>query len=238
VSVTTGRAFPTRLRAVIFDLDGTLVDTADEFVPVVQALRAEHGRDPMDPLRIRASVSNGARALVSLGLDLAEDAPEFEDRRLRLLELYSEVLGTLATPYPGIVTLLAQLLERGIAWGISTNKPRAFTEPLLARLDIQPPPGSVVCPEDITHRKPHPETLYRNCRDLDCAPYEAIYVGDHQRDIEAGRRAGMYTIAAAYGYIEPHDSAANWGADAEARDSRELARLILEPLEQDRPCKS
>jgi len=238
VNRAPGATFPTRLRAVIFDLDGTLVDTADEFVPVVQTLRAEHGRDPMDPGRIRASVSNGARALVSLGLDLAEDAPEFESRRLRLLELYSEVLGTMALPYPGIETLLGHLLARGITWGISTNKPRAFTEPLLTRLNIQPPPGSVVCPEDITHRKPHPETLYRNCRDLGCAPHEAIYIGDHRRDIEAGRRAGMYTIAAAYGYIEPDDDAANWGADAEASDSEDLARLILEPLQQDRPCKS
>ena len=105
--MTTARtAFPKTLRAVIFDLDGTLVDTADEFVPVVQALRAEHGRGPMDPARIRASVSNGARALVSLGLDMPEDAAEFEHNRLRLLELYSGVLGTLATPYPGIVALL------------------------------------------------------------------------------------------------------------------------------------
>ena len=225
--------FPPRLRAVIFDLDGTLVDTADEFVPVVQSLRAENGRDPMDPRRIRASVSNGARALVSLGLDLSEDAPEFETRRLRLLELYSEVLGTLAQPYPGIESLLSQLLERGISWGISTNKPRAYTEPLLARLNIQPPPGSVVCPDDIIHRKPHPETLYRNCRELKCAPHEAIYIGDHRRDIEAGKRAGMYTIAAAYGYIEPDDDAVHWGAHAQAHNSEDLARLILNPLQQD-----
>jgi len=233
----TATTFPPKLRAVIFDLDGTLVDTADEFVPVVQSLRAEHGLGPMDPQRIRASVSNGASALVSLGLDLSEDAPEFETRRLRLLELYSEVLGTVALPYPGIESLLGQLLERGIRWAISTNKPRAYTEPLLARLNIQPPPGSVVCPDDITHRKPHPETLYRNCRELECAPHEAIYIGDHKRDIEAGKRAGMYTIAAAYGYIEPGDDAARWGAHARADHSEDLPRLILEPMRQDTACK-
>jgi phosphoglycolate phosphatase len=237
VTTRTGARFPQRLRAVIFDLDGTLVDTADEFIPVVQSLRAEHGREPMDPGRIRASVSNGARALVSLGLDLPEDDPGFESKRQRLLELYSDVLGTAALPYPGIESLLGELLALGIRWGISTNKPRAYTEPLLARLNIQPPPGSVVCPDDITHRKPHPETLYRNCRELGCGPHEAIYIGDHRRDIEAGRRAGMYTIAAAYGYIEPDDNAARWGADAEAHASADLARLILEPLRQDRPCK-
>ena len=219
--------FPKTLKAVIFDLDGTLVDTADEFVPVVQRLRAEHGREAVDPQRIRASVSNGARALVSLGLDMSEDAVDFESKRLRLLELYSEVLGTLAAPYPGIADLLAQLQARGIAWGISTNKPRMYTEPLLARLDIQPSPGSVVCPDDIENRKPHPESLYLNCRELQCAPHEAIYIGDHLRDIEAGRRAGMYTIAAAYGYIEPGDDPQRWGANAQANHSNDLLELIL-----------
>lgn len=218
---------PRTLKAVLFDLDGTLVDTADEFVPVVQALRAEHGREAMDPQRIRASVSNGARALVSLGLDLSEDAPEFESKRLRLLELYSEVLGSLAKPYPGITQLLAKLEQRGIAWGICTNKPRIYTEPLLQRLNLQPRAGSVVCPDDVTDRKPHPESLYLNCRELDCAPHEAIYVGDHLRDIEAGRRAGMYTIAAAYGYIEPDDNPHGWGADALVERSTDLSDLIL-----------
>ena len=219
--------FPQNLKAVIFDLDGTLVDTADEFVPVVQALRAEHGREEMDPQRIRASVSNGARALVSLGLDMSEDAPQFESKRLRLLALYSEVLGTIARPYPGIEALLGELHTRGIAWGISTNKPRVYTEPLLQRLNIQPPAGSVVCPDDVCERKPHPESLYLNCTQLSCSPGEAIYVGDHLRDIEAGRRAGMYTIAATYGYIEPDDDPYNWGADAHAACSTELLSLIL-----------
>ncbi len=232
--MTTPRAaFPKTLRAVLFDLDGTLVDTADEFVPVVQALRAEHGRAPMDPARIRASVSNGARALVSLGLDMPEDAPAFERNRLRLLELYSEVLGSLAAPYPGIVALLERLQERGISWGVSTNKPRAYTAPLMDKLAIQPPPGSIVCPDDITNRKPHPESLYRNCRDLGCAPHEAIYVGDHLRDIEAGRSAGMYTIAAGYGYIEPGDEPRRWGASAVARHSTDLLDLILGSRQQD-----
>ena len=220
-------SLPQKLKAVIFDLDGTLVDTADEFVPVVQALRAEHGRDAMDPQRIRASVSNGARALVSLGLDMSEDAPEFESQRLRLLELYSDVLGSLAKPYPGIASLLRELEHAGVAWGISTNKPRQYTEPLLQRLAIQPQPGSVVCPDDVSVRKPHPGSLYLNCRELDCAPHEAIYVGDHLRDIEAGRRAGMYTIAAAYGYIEPGDDPGDWGADACVECSTELLSFIL-----------
>jgi len=218
---------PRDLKAVIFDLDGTLVDTADEFVIVVQALRAEHDREAMDPERIRASVSNGARALVALALDIVEEEPVFEEKRQRLLELYSGVLGSVARPYPGIEALIGELERRGIGWGISTNKPRAYTDPLLERLAMRPEPGSVVCPDDVRERKPHPESLYRNCRELGCGPHQAVYIGDHQRDIEAGRRAGMYTIAAAYGYIEPDDDPFSWGASAHARQSTDLLELIL-----------
>ena len=227
MSAPAAQPFPLELRGVIFDLDGTLVDTADEFIPAVQALRAEHGLAPMSPERIRASVSNGARALVSLGLDMPEDAPNFERNRQRLLQLYSEVLGSRAALYPGIAGLLAQLRARGVAWGIATNKPRAYTEPLLAKLAIEPPPASVVCPDDVAERKPHPEALLRNCAELGCSPAEAVYIGDHRRDIEAGQRAGMYTIAAAYGYIEPGDDPGDWGADSRAADSHALAGLIL-----------
>lgn len=221
------RELPEKLQAVIFDLDGTLVDTADEFVVVVQALRAEHGREPLPDQLIRSNVSNGARALTTLALDLQESAAEFEDKRLRLLELYSEVLGTVASLYPGIQELLDAFSERNIRWGIATNKPRAYTEPLLAALDLSPAPGSVVCPDDVTDRKPHPESLYLNCRHLDCSPANSVYIGDHQRDIEAGRRAGMVTIAATYGYIEDHDDPASWGANLQADCSRKLQALLL-----------
>lgn len=218
---------PAQLQAVIFDLDGTLIDTADEFVLVVQALRAEHGLAPMAAERIRMTVSNGARALVSLGLGLAEEHPDFESKRLRLLELYSEVLGSAARPYPGIEDLLTEFGNRNIAWGIATNKPRAYTEPLLECLQLAPRPGSVVCPDDVTERKPHPESLFLNCRQLACSPGRTIYIGDHLRDIEAGRRAGMYTIAAAYGYIEPGDDPGSWGASVRADRSTDLQQLIF-----------
>ena len=162
-----------------------------------------------------------------LGLQTTDDHPEFERQRLRLLDLYSEVLGSLARPYPGIPALLRGLQTRGIAWGIATNKPRAYTEPLLQRIALEPTAGSVVCPDDVTDRKPHPESLYRNCRELDCSPAEAIYIGDHQRDIEAGRRAGMFTIAAAYGYIEDGDDPMGWGANITVARSEDLNDLLL-----------
>jgi len=218
---------PADLKAVIFDLDGTLVDTADEFIIVVQALRAEHGLAAMDEGLIRATVSSGARALVSLALKLSEGQPEFERKRLRLLELYREVLGTAARPYPGIERLIGQLQARGIAWGVCTNKPRAYTAPLMSSLNFNPAPACTVCPDDVSETKPHPEPLYLSCKIIACAPHQAIYVGDHRRDIEAGRRAGMVTIAAAYGYIEPGDDPADWGATARVNCSTDLSSLIL-----------
>jgi len=214
-----------RLRAVIFDLDGTLIDTADDFIPVVQQLRAECDRLPMDAQRIRASVSNGSRALVSLALDIDEQDPNFEAQRQRLLTLYADILGCHAALYPGLSALLKQLESKGIAWGIATNKPRQYTVPLLEKLGLTP--GSVVCPDDVAHAKPHPESLEKGCRELDCAISEAIYLGDHLRDIQAGQRAGMYTIAAAYGYIEAGDSALSWGADATAKRSEDLSGLLF-----------
>ncbi|MFK8047609.1 MAG: HAD-IA family hydrolase [Halioglobus sp.] len=218
---------PENLKSVIFDLDGTLVDTAGEFVVVVQQLRAEHDLPPMDSELIRSNVSNGAKALVTLSLDRRETDDDFESKRLRLLEIYSTVLGSTATLYPGIQDLLDALHDRGISWGISTNKPRAYAEPLLERLSIQPEMGSLVCPDDVSNRKPHPEPLYLNCMQLDCAPHEAIYVGDHVRDIDAGRSAGIFTIAAAYGYIEAQDNPASWNANIIAKSSSELLGLIL-----------
>ena len=218
---------PEELRAVIFDLDGTLVDTAEEFVVAVRQLRAEHHLPDLPDWRVRSTVSNGARALVTLALTLTEGDPGFETQRLRLLELYSAELGTVARPYPGIVELITQLAKHNIPWAIATNKPRAYTNPLLHALNFSPAPASVVCPDDVSQTKPDPECLLLSCERLNCLPGQAIYIGDHNRDIEAGRRAGIYTIAAAYGYIEPNDNAHQWGADALVKDSAQLVDILL-----------
>ena len=213
------------LQCVVFDLDGTLVDTADDFVPAVQKLREEYGHGHMNADAIRASVSNGSRALVTLSLGIQRDEAGFEEARLRLLDLYDEVLGRFAKPYPGVRALLGELENEGIRWGVATNKPRAYAAPLLKMLDLET--DSLVCPDDVTEAKPHPESLFKACADLQSEPAQSIYVGDHIRDIEAGQRAGMYTIAAAYGYIEAGDSAERWGADVIVGSSERLADAIL-----------
>ena len=214
------------LQCVVFDLDGTLVDTADDFVPAVLKLREEYGHGPMDADAIRASVSNGSRALVTLSLGIQRDEAGFEEARLRLLDLYDEVLGRFAKPYPGVRALLVELENQGIRWGVATNKPRAYAAPLLKMLDLET--DSLVCPDDVAEAKPHPESLFKACADLQSEPAQSIYVGDHIRDIEAGQRAGMYTIAAAYGYIEAGDSAERWGADVIVAGSERLADAIFD----------
>jgi 2-phosphoglycolate phosphatase len=219
-------SFPVRLKAVVFDLDGTLLDTAPEFVAVVQQLRREHQLQPLDPQLIHAHVSDGARAMVSLALDMQPEHEAFESKRLRFLDIYQASLGTATRPYPGIVELLARLQAAGISWGISTNKPSYLTLPLIDSLALEPAPASIVCPDHVSQPKPHPEPLLLNCRQLRCKPDQAIYIGDHLRDIKAGRSAGMYTIAAAYGYIHHADDPDSWGADAVAASGHELAALI------------
>jgi phosphoglycolate phosphatase len=219
-------SFPVRLKAVVFDLDGTLLDTAPEFVAVVQQLRGEHQLPPLDAQLIHAHVSDGARAMVSLALDIQADHENFESERLRFLDIYQARLGTATQPYPGIVDLLARLQAAGIGWGISTNKPSYLTLPLMDSLALQPAPASIVCADHVSQPKPHPEPLLLNCRQLQCDPGQAIYIGDHLRDIEAGRAAGMYTIAAAYGYIHQAEDPDSWGADAIARCGEELEALI------------
>ncbi len=218
--------FPPRLQAVIFDLDGTLLDTAPEFVAVVQQLRSEHDLGPLPEAQIRAHVSDGARAMVALALDITPEDELFESRRLRFLDIYQGMLGSATLVYQGITELLAELQSADIRWGISTNKPSYLTDPLIQAMDFSPPPGSIVCPDHVSQRKPHPEPLLLNCLQLECPPHAAIYIGDHLRDIQAGRNAGMYTIAAAYGYIHQDDDVSDWGADAVAQSGDELLELI------------
>ncbi|MEM0954365.1 MAG: HAD-IA family hydrolase [Pseudomonadota bacterium] len=219
-------SFAPRLEAVVFDLDGTLLDTAPEFIEVVQRLRAEHQAAPLPAAAIHEVVSDGARAMVSLALKMPQTDPEFESKRQRFLSLYEEDLGRATAPYPGIMPLLNTLAAANIPWGVSTNKPRALTVALLERLDLTPAPGSVVCPDDVSQPKPHPEPLLLNCLQLGAKPKRCVYIGDHRRDIEAGNAAGMYTIAAAYGYVHKADDPRDWGADAIAETAADLQQLL------------
>jgi len=216
------------LRAVLFDLDGTLLDTAPDFYTVTNRLLAEEGRGPMPWAVLRAAVSSGSRALVERGFGIGEADPAFARLRARLLELYAANLLVDTTPFPGMTGLLAALAGRGLAWGVVTNKPEWLAAPLLERARLDPPAAVLVCPDHVSRTKPDPEPLLLACSRLGCAPDEAVYLGDHPRDIEAGRRAGMATIAAAWGYLEPGESAHAWRADHTAADVPAAQRILFE----------
>jgi len=214
------------MKAVLFDLDGTLFDTAPDFVVVLNQLREQEKLPPLADTTIREVVSNGARAMVQLGFGIDEGDRGYAELRERLLDLYLAHLATHTVPFPGIELLLNQLAEHQIAWGIVTNKPSAYTIPLMKAFTHLPTPGAVICPDDVARRKPDPEPILLACTRIGCSPTEAIYVGDHERDIMAGRAAGMPTIACSYGYIDSDDDPASWNADHLVHNADEIWPLL------------
>lgn len=219
--------------AILFDLDGTLLDTAADFTRVLNAMRADYGASPLASATVRERVSEGARAMVSLGFGLAEDDPLFEVRRLEFLQRYEHQLAVETVLFPGMEQVLEYIEGSGACWGIVTNKPALYTDKILAALGLATRCGTAVCPDHVTHRKPHPEALYLACKQLRKPVHDAIYIGDHRRDIEAGRRAGMTTVAAAWGYIRADDPPQSWGADHIVASAVELLPL-LERLQRGR----
>ncbi len=204
----------TSIECVLFDLDGTLIDTAPDFVAVVKQLLAEHGKPPLSRDSIYHTVSDGARALVKLAFGIDEDHAEFVELTQRLLHLYYQQLQvTDATLYPGLDSLLAKLERQQIPWGIVTNKPEKYTILLLDKLNLRSRCGTLVCPDHVSQRKPHPEPILLACRQLGVGTERTVYIGDHRRDIEAAKNADVIAIAAAYGYLARDTKIEQWMAD-------------------------
>jgi N-acetyl-D-muramate 6-phosphate phosphatase len=218
------------IRAVMFDLDGTLLDTAPDFVVVVNQLLTEQARPALAAEIIRAGVSNGSKALIKLAFLLEESHEQFEPLRQRLLELYLAHIAVHTVLFPGINELLGKLAANNIAWGIATNKPATYTLPLMAALNIQPAPLSVICPDHVARSKPDPESLFLAGTQLGCSPEEIIYIGDHKRDIDCGKGAGSITIAAAYGYVDAGDDPTSWNADYCVNHADEIWPIIEKHL--------
>lgn len=211
---------------VLFDLDGTLIDTAPDFIRCLNELRQQHGLPALPADHIRRSVSNGARAMVRVGFGLEPDHPDYLTRHTAFLDLYEAGVAVETRLFEGMDILLQSLEQRGIPWGIVTNKPVRFAEPLVQALGLAERCASLVCPDHVTDRKPHPEALFLACKQIDANPELAVYVGDHERDIQAGRNARMKTIAVRYGYIEQPETVDLWQADIIADTVNDLAKLL------------
>ncbi|MDP5209735.1 HAD family hydrolase [Microbulbifer sp. 2205BS26-8] len=216
------------MKAVLFDLDGTLLDTAPDFIVVLNQLRQQEQLSALPDEIIRSTVSNGSRALVTLGFGKKAGDPGFNSLLQRLLDLYLAHLAEKTIPFPGIEALLNTLLANNISWGIVTNKPEAFTVPLMQAFNYLPPPAAVICPDHVNQPKPDPEAIFLACTKIGCDPSEAVYIGDHKRDIVAGQRAGMPTIACNYGYIDVTENPASWGADHLIQSAAEIWPLLRE----------
>lgn len=216
------------ITTVLFDLDGTLLDTLPDFACILNEQLAAQGREHLSPELLRQAVSSGARAMVGLGFGLDEAHAEFAERLEDFLRRYDEIIPrTTCALFADMDRLLNRLDDAGLRWGIVTNKPSRFTTPLLRRIeDLQHCPV-VVCRDEVKEGKPHPEGLLRACELAGCTPRQAIYVGDHPRDIEAGRNAGMATVAAAWGYIPEGSAVEDWGADHIAHTVDDLARILF-----------
>lgn len=216
-------------KAVLFDLDGTLVDTAPDMVAALQAMQVSYDLEPVDYDIGRAQVSNGAMGLLSVGF------PEIEvdfgdDLHLEYLERYGDMLCEDSCVFAGLAELLDRLDDAECPWGVVTNKPEVLTNPLLDALGLAARSACTVSGDSLRVRKPDPAPLLLACDMAGVEPHRSIYVGDAARDIEAGLRAGMATIAAGYGYITEDDDPREWGADIIAPDAEELTQIILKAV--------
>jgi N-acetyl-D-muramate 6-phosphate phosphatase len=208
-------------RAVLFDFDGTLADTAPDLAAAVNRMRVEQGHGPLPIERLRPFASAGARGLVHAAFGIKPDNAEYSALRETFLEYYAERVCEQTKLFPGIAELLAQLRSRGIAWGVVTNKATRLTERILNQLKLNP--DCVACGDTTAHLKPHPASLLHAAKQIRVAPQDCLYLGDDLRDMKAAHAAGMRPIAVEWGYHHPESGGpGTWEAAAVIRHPLEL----------------
>lgn len=222
------------IKAVLFDLDGTLLDTSEDLAHALNHVRRQYGLTDLPYDMIRPHVSNGATALIRLGFGDDVSDEKMQALREALLAMYQQHIALFTKPFAGIETLIQQLADHGIAWGIVTNKPQIYTAELMQHFEFASAPCATVSPDQVGVSKPNPAGLLFACQAAGCQPAEAIYIGDHLRDIESGHNAGMPTIAVGYGFTSDPDEHRHWGATHIADTVAELWPIIegyLEPAQ-------
>jgi phosphoglycolate phosphatase len=213
-------------RGVLFDLDGTLLDTAPDMGAALNSLRREAGREPLSQESIRPHVSHGSTAMIRLAFPEVAAGPAFEVLRRRFLEIYNQGLAVETRMYAGLDQALQRLEVNGIAWGVVTNKPGWLAEPLLERMDLRRRAAVVVSGDTLKARKPDPAPLLYAAERLGLAPDECIYIGDAERDVLAARAAGMPVYVALFGYIPAQERPHEWPANGWLDTSRAVAELL------------
>ncbi len=214
------------IQAVLFDLDGTLADTAGDLAGALNRLRAEFRLAPLPLETTRPHTSAGARGLLKAGFDLDPADARYASMRERFLDLYEEALCVHTRLFEGMPELLAELDRRAVAWGIVTNKPHRFTEPLVRELHLHLRAACVVSGDTTERPKPAPDPLLHAARAMRLAPTSCLYVGDDLRDVQGARAAGMRVIAAGWGYLGAEGDPHRWGADAVLGHPAEVLEFI------------
>lgn len=216
-----------RIQAVLFDMDGTLLDTAQDFFAILQSMRAERDLAPLDnQSEFRHYASRGAQAMVSYAFPISQNSSALESLRDEFLARYELQHTEFTAPFPGVLRVLEQLEQAGIRWGVATNKPVRFAQPIMDALQLSSRSAVLLCPDHVNNSKPAPDMLLAACQQLALEPQQVVYVGDDKRDVEAGRAANMHTVAVRYGYNSADDNPADWGADAVIDSISELIPLL------------
>jgi N-acetyl-D-muramate 6-phosphate phosphatase len=215
-----------KMKTILFDLDGTLVDTAPDLGYALNLQLIKYGKKPLADAEIRPFASHGSKGLLALGFGITPDDADFIQMRDEYLNLYETVLTRSPLLFDGMQTTLDSIIEKGLSWGIVTNKPSRFTVPLVKSLGLDQQATCVISGDDAPQPKPSPATLLLACKLARVKPEECMYIGDAERDIQAGRAAGMQTVIAKYGYIDETDQPLTWGADTTIAAPIDILALI------------
>ncbi|EFC89387.1 MULTISPECIES: HAD family hydrolase [Neisseriaceae] len=214
------------IRAVLFDLDGTLADTALDLGGALNTLLARHNLPAKSMDEIRTQASHGAAGLLKLGAGITPDHPDYAQWRTEYLDEYDSRYAQDTTLFDGVNEMIAELDKRGIKWGIITNKPMRFTDKLVPKLGFAIPPAVVVSGDTCGESKPSVKPMFHACEQIQTDPQHALYVGDAERDIQAGHNAGMKTVLADWGYIAPEDRTETWQPDYRIASPLDLLKIL------------
>lgn len=214
------------IKSVFLDLDGTLADTAPDLAAALNQLRRERGKPELPYREVRPVVSQGGDAMIQLAFNTDTANDTFAELRKRFLQIYEQRLHDGTRLFPGMESVLEQLEQTGLTWGVVTNKPSWLTNPLMQKLGLETRAGCIVSGDSTEYKKPHPAPMLYACEISNSRPETSVYVGDARRDIEAGRAAGMRTIVADYGYIADEECSTDWQADAHISQPLELMDWI------------
>lgn len=214
------------IQCVLFDLDGTLIDTAPDMVNTLNYLLSEEGLPPLPYQYCRKFVSHGSAAMIEIGFGKLQSSQDVARRRSRFIDIYAENLCVDTKLFNGMESVLDYLEKSDICWGVVTNKPGFLTLPLMEMMSLRHRACSIVAGDTLSQRKPDPEPMWLATEQCGVSPQHTLYVGDAERDIQAGRNANMYTLLATYGYISDDDDVLSWGAHGKIDQADEIVGLL------------